>query len=104
MVFAGYETVSTALSMTLYMLAHHPKVQTAAQQELDEVLGGKVQYKRAIYIYMYICICVSMSMYVHSRTCIEGSESVLVGWNEVWWARWVRAGQGHLGGVKTSWR
>lgn len=39
--FAGYETVSTALSWALYLLARNPAVATEAEEELDKVLAGR---------------------------------------------------------------
>lgn len=39
--FAGYETVSTALSWALYLVARHPDVARGAEEELDRVLGGR---------------------------------------------------------------
>lgn len=39
--FAGYETVSTALSWALYLLARNPDVVRRAQEELDGVVGRR---------------------------------------------------------------
>ncbi|XP_076416756.1 LOW QUALITY PROTEIN: cytochrome P450 3A13-like [Peromyscus maniculatus bairdii] len=39
--FAGYETTSTALSFTTYLLAIHPNVQKKLQNEIDAVLPNK---------------------------------------------------------------
>ncbi|XP_045775345.1 cytochrome P450 6B6-like [Maniola jurtina] len=44
---AGFETSSSATSMTLHELAHHPRVQRKAQAEVDAVLarhGGRLSY------------------------------------------------------------
>lgn len=38
---AGYETVSNALSWTLYLLGRHPEVQSRLHEELDLVLAGR---------------------------------------------------------------
>ncbi|GLH10361.1 Cytochrome P450 9E1, partial [Gryllus bimaculatus] len=46
--FAGFETLSTALSFTLYALSHHHDVQTRLQVEIDQVMtktNGKFTYK-----------------------------------------------------------
>lgn len=39
MVVAGHETVASALTWTLYLLARHPSVQDRVAAELDDVLG-----------------------------------------------------------------
>jgi cytochrome P450 len=39
---AGYETTSTALAYTAWLLAKHPTVQRKLQKEIDEVLSGQV--------------------------------------------------------------
>ncbi len=39
---AGYETTSTALAYTAWLLAKHTTEQRKLQQEIDEVLGGQV--------------------------------------------------------------
>ncbi|XP_023936115.1 cytochrome P450 6B6-like [Bicyclus anynana] len=44
---AGFETSSSATSMTLHLLAHHPAAQRRAQAEVDAVLarhGGRLSY------------------------------------------------------------
>jgi cytochrome P450 len=38
---AGHETTAISLTFTLYLLGHHPEVQDAVQQEVDEVLGDR---------------------------------------------------------------
>src|SRR5207249_7546843 len=38
---AGHETTATSLTFTLHLLGHHPEVQDAVQQEIDEVLEGR---------------------------------------------------------------
>lgn len=38
---AGFETVASAMSFALDLLAHNPEVQEAAQAELDAALGGR---------------------------------------------------------------
>jgi cytochrome P450 len=38
---AGFETVASAMSFALDLLAHHPEVQEKVQAELDEKLGGR---------------------------------------------------------------
>ena len=38
--FAGYETVSTTLSMVSYALAAYPEVQKKVQEEIDEISPG----------------------------------------------------------------
>lgn len=42
LVIAGHETVASALSWTLQLLAEHPQVQRRLHAELDAVLGGRV--------------------------------------------------------------
>lgn len=39
--FAGHETMSSALSWALYLLAHHPAYRNRLQQEVDAVLAGR---------------------------------------------------------------
>ncbi|XP_077880883.1 cytochrome P450 3A21-like [Ictidomys tridecemlineatus] len=41
LIFAGYETTSSALSFILYELATHPDVQTKLQQKIDSALPNK---------------------------------------------------------------
>ncbi|MFC5999526.1 cytochrome P450 [Quadrisphaera sp. GCM10027208] len=41
MVIAGHETVASAISWTLHLLATHPGEQARVHAELDEVLGGR---------------------------------------------------------------
>lgn len=41
MVIAGHETVASAMSWTLHLLATHPGEQARVHAELDEVLGGR---------------------------------------------------------------
>jgi cytochrome P450 len=38
---AGHETTAISLTFTLHLLGHHPEVQDAVQQEIDDVLGGR---------------------------------------------------------------
>lgn len=40
-VFAGHETTALTLSWASYLLATHPEIQAALQQEVDTVLGGR---------------------------------------------------------------
>jgi cytochrome P450 len=40
-VFAGHETTALTLSWASYLLATHPDIQAALQQEVDTVLGGR---------------------------------------------------------------
>ncbi|HKO94407.1 MAG TPA: cytochrome P450 [Polyangiaceae bacterium] len=40
--FAGHETTSHSLSWTLYLLSQHPEVRSRLEQEVDEVLGGRL--------------------------------------------------------------
>ncbi|XP_028640341.1 cytochrome P450 3A9-like [Grammomys surdaster] len=40
-IFAGYETTSSALSFTLYLLATHPDIQKKLQDEIDAALPNK---------------------------------------------------------------
>jgi cytochrome P450 len=42
MFVAGHETIGSALAWTWYLLAEHPEVERRMQEELDEVLGGRV--------------------------------------------------------------
>ncbi|GCE12866.1 cytochrome P450 [Tengunoibacter tsumagoiensis] len=42
MVFAGHETTANALTWAWYLLAEHPQVEQRLQQELSQVLGGRV--------------------------------------------------------------
>ncbi|GIW12519.1 MAG: cytochrome P450 [Dehalococcoidia bacterium] len=39
---AGHETTANALAWTWYLLAQHPEVEAALQEELDTVLGGRL--------------------------------------------------------------
>jgi cytochrome P450 len=41
MFLAGHETVATALTWTLYLLARHPDIQSQLHSELDKTLGGR---------------------------------------------------------------
>jgi cytochrome P450 len=41
MVLAGYETTSTALTWTLWLLARHPEILGRLKAEVDAVLGGR---------------------------------------------------------------
>ncbi|GLH10334.1 Cytochrome P450 9e2 [Gryllus bimaculatus] len=58
--FAGFETVSTAMSYCAYALARHPEVQQRLQREVDEAFeknGGKLTYEavqEAKYLDMFI--------------------------------------------------
>lgn len=46
MMIAGSETTSAAMSWAAYLLARHPTVQRAVQDEIDEILRGRpVQYE-----------------------------------------------------------
>ncbi|XP_052023569.1 cytochrome P450 3A11-like, partial [Apodemus sylvaticus] len=40
-IFAGYESISSALSFALYSLATHPNIQKKLQQEIDKALPNK---------------------------------------------------------------
>jgi cytochrome P450 len=42
MFVAGHETIGSALAWTWYLLAEHPEVERRMQEELDQVLGGRV--------------------------------------------------------------
>jgi cytochrome P450 len=42
LLLAGHETTALALSWTWYLLAHHPDVDAAMQEELQTVLGGRL--------------------------------------------------------------
>ncbi|KAK7863017.1 hypothetical protein R5R35_010766 [Gryllus longicercus] len=58
--FAGFDTVSTAMSYCAYALARHPEVQQRLQREVDEAFeknGGKLTYEavqEAKYLDMFI--------------------------------------------------
>uniref|UniRef100_T1IWF3 Cytochrome P450 n=1 Tax=Strigamia maritima TaxID=126957 RepID=T1IWF3_STRMM len=40
-VFGGHDTISSALSWVLFLVASHPQVQEKLHQEIDEVFGGE---------------------------------------------------------------
>lgn len=39
---AGHETTANALAWSFYLLARHPKIRERLEQELDDVLGGRI--------------------------------------------------------------
>lgn len=41
-IFAGYETSSSTLGFTAYLLAMHPHIQKTLQQEIDETFPNMV--------------------------------------------------------------
>lgn len=58
-ILAGYDTVSTALSFTLFLIAMHPEVLQKAQDEIDEKLGGAFPSYDNVQSLTYIDMCLS---------------------------------------------
>ena len=49
-VLAGYETIRTGLAMLLYCLASNPECQHKVMEEIDSILGDKVNLPLSIQI------------------------------------------------------
>ncbi|XP_058013528.1 cytochrome P450 3A9-like [Ahaetulla prasina] len=65
-IFAGYETVSSALSFLTYELALHPDIQQKLQEEVDEILPNKapITYEALMQMeYMDMVISETLRMY-----------------------------------------
>ncbi|XP_012945302.1 cytochrome P450 3A41 [Aplysia californica] len=56
---AGYETVSSAMTFTLFLLAMNPECLHKAQTEVDEVLGGKFPDYDDIQSLKYLDMCLN---------------------------------------------
>ncbi|PVD34819.1 hypothetical protein C0Q70_06097 [Pomacea canaliculata] len=78
--FAGFDTVSTAMSYTLFCLAANPECLRKAQQEVDEKLGKKLaDYTTANeLVYLDMCLNEALRMFtpgfVVDRQCAEDTE------------------------------
>lgn len=77
---AGFETVSTTLSFSLFCLAHNPECLKQAQKEVDSILGKSVvTYETANSLtYLEMCINEAMRLYpagfVLSRVAVDEVE------------------------------
>ncbi|CAG5123575.1 unnamed protein product [Candidula unifasciata] len=76
-IFAGYETVATALSFTLFLLATHPECCRNVQQEIDEKLGNQSPSYDNVQDLTYMDMCINESMrmfppgFLIDRVCTE---------------------------------
>ncbi|XP_025084853.1 cytochrome P450 3A5-like [Pomacea canaliculata] len=77
---AGYDTVSTAMSYTLFCLAANPECLHKAQQEVDDKLGKKLaDYSTANeLVYLDMCLNEALRMFTPAfftdRECTEDTE------------------------------
>ena len=82
---AGHETTANALTWTLYLLSQHPDVRRKVEEEVDEVLGGKVPTFEQIADLRYLNMVLQESMrlyppaYATSRTAQE--EDTIAGYD-----------------------
>ncbi|XP_076446763.1 cytochrome P450 3A41-like isoform X2 [Babylonia areolata] len=61
-IFAGYETVSTAVAFTLFCLAHNPECLREAQAEVDSKLGKKLVDSESASDLTYVGMCINETM------------------------------------------
>ncbi|XP_005103001.1 cytochrome P450 3A24 [Aplysia californica] len=59
---AGYETTSIVMAFTLFLIANHPDCLRAAQQEVDQKLGGAFPDHDSIQDLTFLDMCINESM------------------------------------------
>uniref|UniRef100_A0A0B7AHN9 Cytochrome P450 n=1 Tax=Arion vulgaris TaxID=1028688 RepID=A0A0B7AHN9_9EUPU len=76
-ILAGYDTVSTVLSFTLFMLANHPECCQMLQKEIDEKLGNESPNYDNVQNLTKLDMCISETMrmyppgFVLDRVCSD---------------------------------
>lgn len=85
LMLAGHETTANALTWTLYLLSRHPNVRRRVEEEVDEVLGGKIPTFEEIRDLRYLNSVLQESLrlyppaYATSRTARE--EDIIAGYD-----------------------
>jgi cytochrome P450 len=80
MFFAGYDTTSSALAWTWYLLAKHPEVEHRLHQELADMLGGRCPSLQDLSQLRYTRMVIEESMrlyppgWITSRTAVRDDE------------------------------
>jgi cytochrome P450 len=77
MFFAGYDTTSSALAWTWYLLAKHPSIEHRLQQELDDVLDGRCPTFQDLPQLTYTRMVVEESMRLYPPGWITSRTAVL---------------------------
>lgn len=76
-ILAGYETVATALSFTLFLLATHPEICQKVQMEIDEKIGNDAPTYDNVQGLTYLDMCINESLrlfppgFLIDRVCTE---------------------------------
>ncbi|KAK6989357.1 dnaJ subfamily B member 13 [Biomphalaria glabrata] len=76
-ILAGFETVSTVLSFTLFYLAMNPECCQKAQEEVDDKCGEQFPDYDEVQSLTYIDMCINESMrlappgFFNTRICVE---------------------------------
>ena len=73
---AGFETVSTALSFTVFQLAMFPEHLQKCQDEIDSVLGGDVPDYNNVQELTYLDMCINESLRLYSPGSVIERRSV----------------------------
>ncbi|BFZ16368.1 hypothetical protein BsWGS_19407 [Bradybaena similaris] len=76
-ILAGYETVATALSFTLFLLTTHPEICQKVQKEIDEKIGNEAPNYDNVQGLTYMDMCINESLrlfppgFLIDRVCTE---------------------------------
>ncbi|CAL1538439.1 unnamed protein product [Lymnaea stagnalis] len=79
-IFAGYDTVATVMSFTLFLLAVNPECVKKVQAEIDEQCGKDVPNHETVQGLTYLEMCISESMRLFPpatllvRECVQDAE------------------------------
>nr|AXN72720.1 cytochrome P450 3a7 [Physella acuta] len=79
-IFAGYDTVSTVLSFTLFFIAMHPDCCKRVQEEIDEKCGQTSPNYDNVQSLAYLDMCINESIrlappaFLINRVCVKDTE------------------------------